>query len=744
MRHNFVSSSNAWGYRPQYWQLRTKNGAVSQKCDDVVEDGDSCIGPRYFDPPTNEENDQLIHMFMQSSVMDYAGENTQDMIGLGAYDFAAVRMFYGENVAVHADNSYRVWQPRGKGMLSITDTFWGILGYQHQSTTNPGNYIHYSELQNEYGLINPATCVEVDPDSFKPARWNEQRDGVFHPVIDARIVAVDGVYKKCRGQNVDYVSWEQMRGASPDESEYTTGVSFSFYPAGSPAVDRIGRTRVPYAFATDRWADLGNLAVYRHDNGADAYELFNFFITEQETRHIFDNYRRNKQSFSVRSASSRIQWRYNDKMRDGAKGLGLLINLNAAAGSADEVFAAFASDFPENVLAAGIAFDHFTRQIARPQSGPHFTEGSTYQGWDEFSPGAPVLNVPDGASGYFGNVGMGGKLIENRLAEGRGEFDADYTMNAGSYYDKIYAPLLLTESVDNFISDSLEDFVDARARNVSMADMFPDGFRRMLGNMLTTDEALKGAKISATAEGTPKVDFQSKFPTRPIGWTSWWANEVCFPAEISTVCSTPGIGGDFGEADIDSVATLRAQVGWEEWKFFLVQTMLYLPENAKNYWLDQLGIWEVGADSDPGFPNRIELHVPDGRVYVARTYGREEVLGKMVEKGIAARVLEQANELMELAYGGSPAAPGVTVAGPGAIDTDDDGINDSFLDEDGDLRPDLTIWYVPVYDESGVPVVSPSPGSGLNFNNYYSLVTYIRQVLQDFRMADPTMKGIYD
>jgi hypothetical protein len=39
--------------------------------------------------------------------------------------------------------------------------------------------------------------------------------------------------------------------------------------------------RVPYGFATDRWADLGNLAVYRHDNGADPYELFNFFISSR-------------------------------------------------------------------------------------------------------------------------------------------------------------------------------------------------------------------------------------------------------------------------------------------------------------------------------------------------------------------------------------------------------------------------------------------------------------------------------
>jgi hypothetical protein len=62
--------------------------------------------------------------------MDYAGENTQDLIGLGAYDFAAPRMFYGDVVAVHADPSYNVGTARGLGMISKMDNFGGILGFR--------------------------------------------------------------------------------------------------------------------------------------------------------------------------------------------------------------------------------------------------------------------------------------------------------------------------------------------------------------------------------------------------------------------------------------------------------------------------------------------------------------------------------------------------------------------------------------------------------------------------------------
>src|SRR4029079_3738744 len=111
-----------------------------------------------------------------------------------------------------------------------------------------------------------------------------------------------------------YVSWSTLRKPTTSEVAVTQE---------GPAIDPAGRPRMPYGFATDRWADLGTLAVYRHDNGADAYEIFDFLITQQEVNHIFDNYRRNRQTFSVRSASDRQLERDREKTRDGAKGLGL-------------------------------------------------------------------------------------------------------------------------------------------------------------------------------------------------------------------------------------------------------------------------------------------------------------------------------------------------------------------------------------------------------------------------------------
>jgi len=752
MRHNFVSSSDAWGYRPQYWQLRTKNGTVTEECTDLVADGAECVGPRYHDPTTQEERENMIWMWMHSSVMDYAGEITQDMLGLGVFDFASARMFYGDVAAVHADSTYATGTARGEAMLYKMDSFGGILGIQPRL----GNAdIHYSRLQTEFDLIKDCETVD-DPMKWKPSTWDDALYGEWHPVFDGMIVKVDGKYSRCRQQEVDYVQWDTLR----EPTEVETGGA---YYQGGPSVDPQSRIRMPYGFGTDGWADLGNLSVYRSDNGADAYEIFNFFVTQQEVGHIFDNYRRNRQDFSVRRASNRTLYRYNTKLRDGAKGLGLLKNIYQKFSlelgyDFDELWPAIAPDFfPDNILASGMVFDHFTRMLARPEAGEHFRPGfdpvlrSALDTTSE--PGETLVTVPNGATGYYGDIGVGGQLVENQLAEDKGEYDSWYTVNAGSYYGKLNTAMLMTESVDNFISSSRTDFVDPRYRAVSLADLFPEGYRRWLANNLTGDDRLKGPRVASNSSKKPLVDDQM-FPTQPLGWTTWWTPEpeVCFPEAGTTICSTYGQTGDApADAGPEHTTILDPQVGWEQQKFLIAWTLVYLPENEKQNWLDMMQIWELGQDYYPSFPARIELHDPAGQTYIARTYGRETILGKTVEKGIAARVLEYGNELLEKAY--------VTADGP---------------DLNGDGDPD---WYLPLYrEEDGQPTVKwdsqlkhiSDTGEDLAFGkqgcnaqdsskctcasnrfclelqDYISVVEYLRSALRAFHPEATQLRGIYD
>ncbi len=694
-RHNFVSSSDALSYRPQYWQLRTKDGAINAtlKLGEMVDpSGESSLGPRYFDPITPAEEDNLIWMWSHSSVMDYAGEAAQDFLTLAAWDIAALRMFYGDTAPVFpksyadpgGDMGYTLEDPRSRaiGLLKHMDNFGGIVGFQYEYGTRD---LHYSQLNTHYELIRNCETVDADPDTtpFKQGRYDEDWEGKWHPVLDAFIVSPNGddVYTRCRQPEVDYVPWRTLRPpiGNEDPGGYVRAANDDF-TIGS-MIDQDGRMRVPYGFATDRWADIGNAAVYRHDNGADTYEIFNWIMTQQELFQIFDTYRRGRMTFSVSGASGRINGRYNGKVRDGAKGLALQRNyykqLGPDLGVASNVLWDFAAEnwFPDSIIASTMVFDHFVRVAQRPEAGDHFMPAgrdALYSledsAWSNNTMIVPSITIPNGAYGIdkdadgndvhvFGTFSPGGKLVENRLDPDQGEYESYYTINAGSYYDKIWSAMMMTESADHFISDSRGDFVDARYRATSLADLLPDGYRRWLANSLTNDEFLKGARVATTDSGTPIVD-ENLYPEGGIGTTQWWSNppKACFPVEGTTICSAYGVDGwESGAWNLndapDHVRPVQSQLGWEVQKYLITWTYIYLPENDHHWWRDMMRMSdgsEYSSDIEPD--PYLFFFNPNGRFYAAKKFGTEDLFGKTVEKGISARVVEYANSLMMEAY----------------------------------------------------------------------------------------------
>ncbi len=81
--------------------------------------------------------------------------------------------------------------------------------------------------------------------------------------------------------------------------------------------------------------------------------------------------------------------------------------------------------------------------------------------------------------------------------------------------------------------------------------------------------------------------------------------------------------------------------------------MLNLPESWKLNWVDLMRIWQVGVETPPAFPDEETVAWRDplsGQLYLAHRYGTEEIDGKTVERGIAARVLEWMNTLTAQAY----------------------------------------------------------------------------------------------
>ena len=669
LRHNFVSSSDAWNFRPQYWQLRTNDkklstGPTAKTCAaDGSSDGATCLGPRWLDAVSPNETKNMLGMWAQSSTMEYPGEPSQDLLGLGSYDFGAARMFYGQAATVYTDPRFKSTADAGGIAENHQNEFGGLLGYKYNGLAN------YSELDGAVNLIEKCTTVKAD--DFRPTNWDDAKNGAWNHVIDGHIVTnEEGKTTKCTMPKVDFVQWDTLKDADPK----------------THAHDKDLRVRVPHGFASDEWADLGNIAVYRHDNGADIYETMHFWIAQQEMTHIFTNYRRGRRDFSIWGAFNRTLSRYHEKMRDSAKAIGLYITLardqvttyNTSQSDDPQAFVAevLKANAADNTVASSIAFDHFAHVFSRPQPGDHGKLGTgdnvlrSFDGTGLFGPdGRVALSVANGVTGGYGTISLGGRPIENALSRDKGrDYDRDYTLNVGSYYEKAFTAMLLTESRDNFISASRDDFVDPRFRSVSIADVFPDGYRRWLANNLTGDDAIKGVYARGTGGVGPQPADLDPNGYALLGQTSWWPTagiESCFPKGEKLTCRDPFVGGPVTGASTGPV--IDPQVGWEQQKFALIQSLIYLPENSRTNWVDQMRIFQMGQNTDPGFENRLEFHDPDGSIYLAQTFGTEVLYGKTVQRGIGARVLEYANELLQKSCVTTPitltAAPGSPIIG---------------------------------------------------------------------------------
>lgn len=735
LRHQFTSTFDALNFHPQYWQLRSRDGAETDYCSTKpVADGSTCIGPRWRDPVTDAERQGLIWMWEHTSVMDYPGDLTQESVGIGAYDRAAIRFAYGDVTDVVDDDSVRC-APNQAGARSCTNggaivsnlidsTFGGIGGPWYQDNSTP---LHYTQLQQSLNLIRDCAPVSSDP----PDGWDEDKNGKYSPVYDGHIV--NGT--KCGTLPNDYVSYSELQLDAPGFQQ-TIGAF-----GGQPRkFDSRGRVRRPYMFGSDEYADIGNIAVLRDDNGADAYEIANFMINSYEDGHLWDSYRRNRSSFNLKNAFMRAYTRYNAKLKEISKGFGLFTEIFSATNGLDLYVNRDFSDglLRPNAIAASMIFDHFTRMLTRPTSGEHFLD-STYDPRGVGAPGdfnifrstdqslsvnrpptmtpAPTMLVPDGSQGIGTDLLFGGRPLFNALDSSKGYYATQYDSYVGSYYDKTIVAYLLTDCQDRFISQSRDDFADGRYRNISFATIFPDGVRRLLASALTEDSAALGWRVESS-KGKAVIGDDNA-PTAGMGFRSFWPKdgpEVCWRRSGSVVCKEYPSEKEVdpsGGAPAESIV-IDPEIGFEVQKFLVFQALVNLPESYKEDWIDMMRILRLGSNPDPLFPAGEQATWIDplsGQSYIAHRYGKEKLDGVDVDRGIAARMLDWANILAAEAYKNQGADPST-----GAL----------------------------IYDKTadGQPVVKDQRFVN-RLKNYQGLLDFMQEVAGAFGFYGPNWRGVY-
>ena len=178
--------------------------------------------------------------------------------------------------------------------------------------------------------------------------------------------------------------------------------------------------------------------------------------------------------------------------------------------------------------------------------------------------------------------------------------------------------------------------------------------RRLLATTLTEDEDLKGWRVAAT-KGVPNMDANGGL-SQPMGFRAWWPKDetqMCWPTQGRLFCQEFPSGTEIANGTPAESMAVDPELGFEVHKFIAFYSMLNLPESWKLNWVDMMRIWLIGVDASPGFPDSGSVAWRDpqsGQLYLAHGYGTEEIDGKTVQRGIAARVLEWMNVLTAKGY----------------------------------------------------------------------------------------------
>ena len=189
------------------------------------------------------------------------------------------------------------------------------------------------------------------------------------------------------------------------------------------------------------------------------------------------------------------------------------------------------------------------------------------------------MSVPDGSTGYLRDIGFGGHpLTRNALAEDKGDYDVDYTLNAGLLLRQDQRSDLVLR-VRGPVHQPVPPGLLRRALPLGRHGRHLPGWlpprrqqrahQRPLAPRFARDGA-PGRRLAPQPDignGDPRDPNSALYPKNPIGWTSWWPTEgpaMCFPSNGSNICyGYTGNTGDFKPINPTATVGLDPEIGWE-------------------------------------------------------------------------------------------------------------------------------------------------------------------------------------
>ncbi len=617
--HNFASSWDAANYHPGYWQLRTAEGQAAASCEGQPRgEADTCMGPRYLDPATDDERGMAdeprpdISYYGNTSVMEYSQERFGETIGLGQYDLHAMKALYGRVLETFDDAEHggmtpaeqMAYAPRLMSQLSGEDRVTRREGpFAPQTFPKP---THYTELARGLRLYDAARCRDATDEERQHAAWR----------------LVHG--KVCAPPPRDNAAWKDFEHGIvwdgwPDE----TAPFVKTKPASLAGGDRV------------RWAYRygATFNSYFHtqasDAGADPYEATVNAIEQFDARYPWTYFRRKNREFFAEALPMAASRRTFDLLR--------AYHWNAANRNAfyqtlgtqlwNEISRSDDWHKP-TLLAETEMFNALARYILTPEPGDY--QKLAQQPVDASH---PIYDVDgggqDGMSFRLGAVD--GRFIGdefNSNPEGGGSWNYLHWMkHAGFGVEKTFALMALADGRPVLSTINRDNYLDGRAVKINFRSDMPEAVDRLLGGVLSEDWGTVGMYVDPKDMGGVIKEVTPRMT--PLSNT------------LAPVVRPSG------------APVLFPNVGYKQQLGMLVFGHVYARMNGELTLSNKMRLWIHGQHGEIDVPEEQQVRFYDpisGYTYVARLYGDDVIDGTPVDRGIGSRMVQHANALLAAAY----------------------------------------------------------------------------------------------
>lgn len=301
LRHNFAGSYDALNFQDDYWRVRKAglksawtniHNASSLTLNTLMQVRQLSEAEREGQGATDGQRGGVTE-YQYSSIMDYGAAFNSDLHGIGKYDEAAVLFGYAGKVEVFdnisRNNKYLL---KGSAETILSSHPWSL------------GLTSYSCLPSFEDRVSPAedALTEKIHYSWLPLIFSDSPapNGNAAGAVDAAIEAgIENISMNNR-RLIDYSEIEEQLNIERKhrfENRRDCGQEAATLHEDRPVM-------VPYMFCSDEW--VGSVAnCNRWDEGADPAAIIERTMSQWEDYYWFNNYKRDRVSFSTAAPANR-------------------------------------------------------------------------------------------------------------------------------------------------------------------------------------------------------------------------------------------------------------------------------------------------------------------------------------------------------------------------------------------------------------------------------------------------------